>query len=89
MGCSQLNDQDRKREFILSYLQTQPNQVNLKTIRQLIEFGKNNHYSAPEILNELLKMDQKHEAILTVTIDVDFVDGVNLFNNRFYNICCW
>lgn len=82
MGCSQLNSQNKKREFILSYLETQLNQVNLKTIRQLIEFGKSNDYSAPEILHELLKMDQKHEAILTVTLDVDFVDGVNLFNNN-------
>ncbi|GEP24647.1 hypothetical protein [Lentilactobacillus diolivorans] len=73
---------DKKREFILSYLETQLNQVNLKTVRQLIEFGKNNDYSAPDLLNELTIMDQKHERILTATFVLDFVDGVNLFNNK-------
>lgn len=52
---------DKKREFILSYLETQPNQVNLKVVRQLIEFSKNNNYAAPDILYELMLMDQTHE----------------------------
>ncbi|MCV3740591.1 hypothetical protein OF387_05040 [Lentilactobacillus hilgardii] len=73
---------DKKREFILSYLETQPNQVNLKVVRQLIEFSKNNNYAAPDILYELMLMDQTHEKILTATFDLDFVDGVKLFNNK-------
>lgn len=73
---------DKKREFILSYLETQLNQVNLKVVRQLIEFGKNNNYSAPDILSELVSMDQKHEKILTATFELDYVDGVKLFSNN-------
>lgn len=73
---------DKKREFILSYLETQFNQVNLKVVRQLIEFGKNNNYSAPDILSELVSMDQKHEKILTATFELDYVDGVKLFSNK-------
>lgn len=73
---------NRKREFILSYLETQPHQINLKTVRQLIEFGKNNHFSAADILHELSLMDQKHEKILTATFELDYVDGVRLFNNK-------
>ncbi len=73
---------DKKREFILSYLETQVNQVNLKVVRQLIEFSKNNNYKAPDILSELTLMDQNHEKILTVTFDLDYVDGVKLFNNK-------
>ncbi|MCB5223199.1 hypothetical protein [Lactiplantibacillus pentosus] len=77
-----MSQTDKMREFILSYLETQPNQVNLATVRKLIGYGKNNDYSVPNILNELLVMDQKHEAILTAIFDVDFVDGVKLFNNQ-------
>lgn len=74
--------EDRMREFILSFLETQPNQVNLKTVQKLIDYGKNNNYRAPQILNELAKMDQKHEQVLTATFDIDFVDGVKLFDNH-------
>ena len=74
--------EDKMREFILSFLETQPNQVNLKTVQKLIDYGKNNHYTAPKILNELYKMDQKHEQVLTATLDVDYVDGVKLFSNH-------
>lgn len=74
--------EDRMREFILSFLETQPNHVNLKTVQTLIDYGKNNYYRAPKILNELAKMDQKHEQVLTTTFDVDFVDGVKLFDNH-------
>lgn len=77
-----MSQNDKMREFILSYLETQPNQVNLQTIRKLIEYGKNNDYGAPNILIELLKMDDKHEGILAATFDVDFVDGVKLFTNK-------
>lgn len=74
--------EDRMREFILSFLETQPNQVNLKTVQKLIDYGKNNNYRAPRILNELAKLDQKHEQVLTATFDIDFVDGVKLFDNH-------
>lgn len=77
-----MSQNDKMREFILSYLETQPNQVSLQTVRKLIEYGKNNDYGAPDILTELLKMDDKHEGILAATFDVDFVDGVKLFNNK-------
>lgn len=74
--------EDRMREFVLSFLETQSDQVNLKTVQTLIDYGKNNNYRAPKILNELAKMDQKHEEVLTATFDVDFVDGVKLFDNH-------
>lgn len=77
-----MSQNDKMREFILSYLETQPNQVNLATVRKLIGYGTNNDYGAPDILKQLLAMDQNHEAILTATFDVDFVDGVKLFNNK-------
>lgn len=77
-----MNQNEKMREFILSCLETQPNQVNLQTIRKLIDYGKNNDYGATDILRELEKMDYKHEGILTATFDIDFVDGVKLFNNK-------
>ncbi|MCD2257294.1 hypothetical protein ACNAN0_01615 [Agrilactobacillus fermenti] len=76
-----MNPSEKKREFLLSFLDTQANQVNLKTIRRLIEFGKNNYYTVPEILTELVSMDQKHEKILTITLIVDYIGGAKLFNN--------
>ncbi|WP_283679294.1 hypothetical protein [Lentilactobacillus sp. Marseille-Q4993] len=76
-----MDESEKMREFILSYLDTQVNNVNLKTVRQLIDFGKNNQFSAPSILKELLVMDKKHEGILSATFEIDYVDGVNLFNN--------
>ncbi|AFS00947.1 hypothetical protein LBUCD034_1958 [Lentilactobacillus buchneri subsp. silagei CD034] len=70
------------REFILSFLDTQPNHVDLKTVQKLIDYGKNNKYTAPMLLTQLNQMDDAHEKILTVTFDVDFIDGVKLFNNH-------
>ena len=77
-----MSQTDKMREFILSYLETQPNQVNLATVRKLIGYGKNNDYSALNTLNELLVMDQKHEAILTAIFDVDFVDELSTNNKN-------
>ncbi|WP_258431355.1 hypothetical protein [Lentilactobacillus buchneri] len=74
--------EDRMREFILSFLDTQPNHVDLKTVQKLIDYGKNNKYTAPMLLTQLNQMDDAHEKILTVTFDVDFIDGVKLFNNH-------
>lgn len=70
------------REFILSFLDTQPNHVDLKTVQKLIDYGKNNKYTAPMLLTQLNQMDDAHEKVLTVTFDVDFIDGVKLFNNH-------
>lgn len=70
------------REFILSFLDTQPNHVDLKTVQKLIDYGKNNKYTAPILLTQLNQMDDAHEKVLTVTFDVDFIDGVKLFNNH-------
>lgn len=74
--------EDRMREFILSFLDTQPNHVDLKTVQKLIDYGKNNKYTAPMLLTQLNQMDDAHEKVLTVTFDVDFIDGVKLFNNH-------
>ncbi|WCJ52382.1 hypothetical protein OKF32_03345 [Lentilactobacillus buchneri] len=74
--------EDRMREFILSLLDTQPNHVDLKTVQKLIDYGKNNKYTAPMLLTQLNQMDDAHEKVLTVTFDVDFIDGVKLFNNH-------
>ena len=70
--------EDRMREFILSFLDTQPNHVDLKTVQKLIDYGKNNKYTAPMLLTQLNQMDDAHEKVLTVTFDVDFIDGVKL-----------
>lgn len=70
------------REFILSFLDTQPNHVDLKTVQKLIDYGKNNKYTTPMLLTQLNQMDDAHEKVLTVTFDVDFIDGVKLFNNH-------
>ncbi len=73
--------QEKKREFILSYLTTLTHQINLKTVQKLIDFGKNNNYTPPEILQELSQMDAAHEKILTATFELDFIYGTKLFNH--------
>ncbi len=77
-----MDNNQKMREFILSYLDTQVNEINLKTVHKLVNYGKNNEFNAPDILAELLKMDYMHEKLLNSYFEIDFIDGVNLFANH-------
>ncbi|WP_268913457.1 hypothetical protein [Lentilactobacillus sp. SPB1-3] len=77
-----MNNKLKMREFILTYLSTQANKINLQIVKNLINYGKNNNFTATSILNELFEMDSKHSGWLNATIEIDYVDGVILFSNH-------